>query len=280
MAASPIGIIAGQGRLPLAAARGIRAAGHPVAAVGLADQYDPRLPDLCDQFRPVGMTRLGKWIGTFQRWGVHEAVMVGRVAKASMYDPLRFVRQLPDWRAARIWFITTRRDKRPDAVMAAVADELAREGINLLDSTQYIPDLLAAPGAMTRTQPTRMCREDIAFALPLIQRLAELDIGQSLAVKDRDVVAVEAMEGTDAMIARAGSLCRVGWTLVKVAGPTQDLRFDAPTIGPRTIENMAAAGGRCIAVEAGRTILLDKPDLLAAADRAGIAIVGMAMDRE
>ncbi len=272
----PIGIIAGQGQLPVLTAQGIRAAGRSVVCVGLRDQYDPRLPELCDGFKAAGIIQIGRWVRLLRRWGAAEAVMVGRVAKVRMYDPFYLLRQMPDWRAARLWFVRLRHDRRNDAILGAVADELAREGITLLDTTRYIPQHLADEGVMTRTTPTDSQRADIAFSLPIVARMGDLDIGQSLAVKDREVVAVEAIEGTDRMIERAGQLCRRGgWTLVKVAKPKQDLRFDVPTVGPNTIENLKRHGGSSIAVEAGRTILLDKPQLIEAADRAGIAIVGV-----
>jgi DUF1009 family protein len=273
---APVGLIAGEGHLPIATARGIRAAGRRVVAVGLRYQFDPALPELCDAFSSAGIIQIGRWIRVLRRAGVTEAVMVGRVRKVRMYDPLYLVQQLPDWRAARLWFGRLRHDKRNDAILGAVADELASEGITLVDSTRYIPQELADEGVMTRSQPTAGHRADIAFALPIIQRMGDLDVGQSIAVKDREIVAVEAIEGTDRMIDRAGELCRRGgWTLVKIAKPGQDMRFDVPVIGIQTIRKMHTTGGTCIAVEAGRTIILDKPAALAEADRLGIAIMGI-----
>jgi UDP-2,3-diacylglucosamine hydrolase len=277
---TPIGLIAGQGRLPVLTAEGIRAAGRRVACVGLRDQFDGELPTRCDLFRPAGIIQLGKWIRTFRGWGVSEAVMVGRVKKLRMYDPLRLVRQLPDWRAAKLWYRTLRHDKRNDALLGAVADELADAGITLIDSTQYIPQQLADPGVMTRTRPTAAQQADIDFGLPIARQMGHLDVGQSIAVKDRDVIAVEAIEGTAAMIRRAGELCRAGkWTVIKLAKPNQDMRFDVPTVGLNTIEQMKACGASCLAVEAGKVILLDKEKLIEAADRAGIAVVGVTGER-
>ena len=272
----PIGLIAGQGRLPILTARGIRDAGRRVACVGLAGQFDGELPALCDDFKTAGLIRLGQWIRTLRRWGVEQAVMVGRVSKARIYDPLRVVRQLPDWRAAKLWYRVLRHDKRNDALLGAVADELKRGGVTLIDSTLYIPQHLADEGVMTRTQPSAGQRADIAFGLPIARRMGDLDVGQSIAVRDREVIAVEAIEGTDAMIRRAGELCRLGkWTLIKLAKPNQDMRFDVPVVGVQTIENLKANGATCLAVEAGKVILIDKPDVIAAADRAGVAVVGV-----
>lgn len=277
----PIGLIAGYGQLPLMVARGIREAGREVACVGLADQYEEELPPLCDLFAPAGMIRLGRWIKLLRKWGVSETVMVGGVRKVKMYDPYVAVRQMPDWRAAKLWYHVLRHDRRSASILTALADELKQGGITLIDSTRYIPEHMAGVGVLTRHQPSAAEQGDIDFALPIIHGLNELDVGQSIAVKDRDVIAVEAIEGTDRMIERAGGLCRKGgWTLVKTAKRDQDMRFDVPTVGPQTIENLKKHGGRCVAVEAGRVILVDKEQLLAQADAAGIAVVGITLDRD
>lgn len=271
----PIGLIAGGGRLPVLTASGIRAAGRRVACVGLKDQYDADLPGLCDHFDRAGIIRLGRWIKLLRRWGVREAVMIGRVKKARMFAPLRLWRQMPDWRAARLWYRVLRHDRRNHALLRAVADELAQGGITLVDSTRYIPDAMASIGVLTQRAPTADQLGDIEFGWPLAVRLNEMDIGQSVAVRDREVLAVEAIEGTDAMIRRAGELCRMGgWTLIKAAGPRQDMRFDVPTVGPQTIENLRAAGGACLVVEAGRVIIADKPRVMELAHKHGIVIVG------
>ena len=277
--APPIGLIAAGGRLPVATAAGIRQAGRAVACVALKGEYEPDLPEHCARFRTTGLIQLGKWIRTLRSWGVRELVMVGKVHKAQMYDPMLWFRYLPDFRAAKVWFGRLRHDKRPDQMLRAIADEFAAEGITMIDSTRYIPELLADPGVMTRGKLTTEQQGDIDFALPIVQRMGDLDIGQSVAVKDRDIIAVEAIEGTDAMIERAGALCKRGqWTLVKLAKPHQDMRFDVPTVGPRTIEQMKTHGATCLAVEAGKTILLDKPRFLEAAHAAGIAVVGIEVD--
>jgi hypothetical protein len=275
-AAQPIGLIAGGGLLPILMARGIHAAGRKVACVGLRDQFDAELPGLCDQFGVAGIAKIGRWVRLLRGWGVHEAVMVGKVQKTQMYAPLLFLRYLPDWRGIRIWYVKTRSDRRTDRLLGALADDLASCGINLMDTTKYIPEHLADAGPMGRCKPAAASQGDIEFALPIVRRMGDLDIGQAIAVKDREVIAVEAIEGTDAMIQRAGQLCRAGkWVLVKLAKPRQDMRFDVPTVGVRTIEALQKAGATCLAVEAGKVILLDKPAFLSAADRAGIAVVGV-----
>ena len=202
--------------------------------------------------------------------------MVGGVTKTRMHDPLRVIRNLPDWRAINLWYRRLRHDRRNATVLAALTDELQRNGISLVDSTTYITDHLATPGAMGSVQPTAEQRGDIDFAWPMLQQAVELDIGQSMAVRERDVIAVEAVEGTKAMIARAGELCRKkGWTLLKTAKADHDRRADVPSVGVETIEQMDQARGGCIALGAGRVILIDKPKVIEAADRAGIALVGV-----
>lgn len=277
MSGAPIGLIAGQGRLPVLVAENMRRAGRSVVCVGLRHNYDAAaLTPLCDRIAPAGITRPSRWIRLLRGAGVSEAVMVGRVAKARMHDPLRIVRNLPDLRAIRLWYRVLRHDRRSAAVLAAVADELASEGVTLIDSTTYIPEHMAVVGPMGRVQPTPDQEADVTFGWPLLQQLLGLDIGQSAAVRDRDVIAVEAVEGTDEMIRRAGELCRTkGWTLLKSASDTHDNRADVPTIGVHTIEHAAACGARCIAVGAGRVILVDKPEVIAAADAKGIALVGV-----
>jgi hypothetical protein len=272
----PIGLIAGGGRLPVLEARGIRAAGREVVCVGLLGQYDDDLPGHCDRFAVSPVIRLNKWVRLLRRWGVREAVMVGLVRKERfMYDPLRMVRQLPDWRAAKLWFRTLRHDRRDQSMLTAVADELRRCGVTLIDTTRYIPEHLAGAGCMTRREPTAAQCADIDFGLPILLRMNELDVGQSIAIKECDVIAVEAIEGTDRMIERAGQLCRAGgWTLIKGPRPDKDMRFDVPTIGVQTIEKLKAGGAACLAVASGKVILTDKPAVLAAADKAGIAVYG------
>ncbi len=275
-ASNNLGLIAGQGQLPLIVARGMKQAGKSVCAVGLRDQFDAQLPPLCDQFHSAGVFQIGRWIRLLRRSGVEQAVMVGRVAKIRMHDPLRLIRQLPDWRAVNIWYRRLRHDRRNAALLAAVADELQSSGITLIDSTTYIPDHLADPGPMGSITPSPQQQDDIDFAWPLLEKMVQLHIGQSIAVRERDVIAVEAVEGTDGMIKRAGELCKAkGWTLLKTAAQDHDMRADVPTIGLETVELVAAHGGRCIAVGTSRVILIDKPKVLETADRLKVAIVGV-----
>lgn len=273
------GLIAGSTKLPLLVARGMRARGERVVCVGLRRHYDAALPTLCDEFHEAGMLQLGRWIRVLRRAGATQATMVGAVSKRRVYDPwfpLSALRDMPDWRTVDLWYRRLRHDRRSGALLSAVADELAKGGVHLVDSTHYIPEHLATEGTMGRTEPSGLAAGDVEFGWPLLEKVSALDIGQCISVRGRDVVAVEAIEGTDALIERTGKLCRSpGWTLLKTARAGHDMRADVPTVGLRTIERMAAAGAGCLAIGVGRVILVDKPAVLAAADRAGIAIVGV-----
>ncbi|GMV24972.1 MAG: hypothetical protein AMXMBFR58_10030 [Phycisphaerae bacterium] len=274
---TPVGLIAGGGQLPILVARGLRDAGHPVHALGLFRQYEAELPVLCSSFREVGVLKVGTWGRILARMGVRHAIMVGRVDKAKiMHDPFRIVRNIPDVRTVIAWYKHLRQDHRSHAVLSAIAEELDRCGVALLDSTAPIPDELATPGLMTKRRPTSEQMQDVEFVWPMLTQILRLDIGQALAVRERDVVAVEAVEGTDRMIQRVGQICRAkGWTLCKGARAGHDRRSDVPTVGTRTIENMAANGAGCLALAAGDVIMLEKQKVLDLADELGIAVVGV-----
>ncbi len=272
-----VGLIAGQGRLPFMVADGARAAGKRVVCVGLADQADPELAKHVDVFHWVGLVKLGQWMRKLRREGVTETIMVGRVSKRQMYTPMRIIRYLPDWRALRLWYGRLRvKDKRNDSLLCALADELASGGIILDDSTKYCQEHLAKEGVMTQRQPSDFEHKDIEFGWEIVKRMGDLDIGQAIAVKEREVIAVEAIEGTDEMIQRAGSLCKAGgWTLIKTAKPNQDMRFDVPTVGPGTIENLKKNHAKCLVIEAGKTLIVDMEETIKLADKYKIAIIGM-----
>lgn len=272
----PIGLIAGEGRLPVLEAAGIRAAGRRVVCVTIGERYDHDLPGLCDGFARAGVARPGQWIKLMKRWGAQQAVMVGVVKKTRMYDPIRLVRSLPDLRAIRLWYRVLRHDRRSQTLLTALANELSTNGVELIDTTRYIPDHMATPGVLTRKQPSTQQMSDITFGWPILMQMNDLDIGQAIAVKDRDVIAVEAIEGTDGMIRRAGGLCKSGgWVLIKGPKPDKDRRFDVPTVGVTTIETLKASGGSCLAIASGSVILAEKDQVIAAADKAGIAVVGI-----
>lgn len=271
-----LGLIAGEGRLPFLVAGGARRAGLKVVCVGLADAAENALAGEVDVFYRVALARPGAWIRKLRKHGVTRTIMVGRVPKPRLHTPWRIVRYLPDWRAFRIYYWRLRtRTKLNDSLLSAVADELATGGIILENSTMYCTEHLAEAGLMTRTKPPSSVDADIEFGWEIVKKLGELDIGQAVAIKEKEVIAVEAIEGTAAMIERAGRLCRAGgWTLIKTSKPRQDMRFDVPCVGPDTIRSLADNGARCLVVEAGKTIILDRPETVQLADKLGIAVLG------
>ncbi len=272
---APLGLIAGEGVFPVLVARGARAAGRKVVCAAFSGHAWPELDRECDIFKWVGILRPNQWIRLLREQGCHEAIMVGRVQKGQLYDRWRYLRYIPDWRAIRLFWRAIRRDKRPQAILQAIVDELSAQGITLIDSTIYCAEHVVTPGVMTRRQPTESQWRDIHLGYEICSAISRYDIGQSIAVLDRDVIAVEALEGTNAMIERAGKLCKVGgWTLVKVANARQDMRVDVPTVGTTTIEKLAAARASCLVLEPGKTVILEKPKVLELAERHKIAIVG------
>ncbi|MCK4602965.1 MAG: UDP-2,3-diacylglucosamine diphosphatase LpxI [Phycisphaerae bacterium] len=275
----PVGLIAGFGRPPFLVAKGVRKAGKPLVILGLRGLASSRLKYLADEFIWCSITRIGRWLSVLRSRGVHEAVMMGGVRKKEIYSPLRLLRYIPDFRTARLWYLRVRKDKRDNAVLLAVADELRDAGIELVSCVKYCKEHLADDGLMTRTSVPRAVAEDVEFGWEIARASATLDIGQAIAVKERDIIAIEAMEGTDAMIRRAGRVCRVGgWTLIKVARPKQDMRFDVPTVGPSTISRLKDAKSACLVIEAGKTLIVDKPATLALADKLKIAVIGKRAD--
>ncbi len=272
-----VGLIAGGGRLPFLVAAGARRHGLRVVCVGLTGYVDKPLAGEVDVFHPVAVARPGSWLRKLRRHGVTRAIMVGRVTKSHLFTPWRILQYLPDWRAFRIFYWRLRgKSIQTDTLLSALADELAAGGVVLENSTMYCQDSLAEPGVMTRRKPPSQVEHDIEFGWPLAKKLGELDIGQAIAVKEREVIAVEAIEGTAEMIRRAGQHCKAGgWTLIKTAKPKQDMRFDVPCVGPDTIRDLAAGGGTCLVIEAGKTLILDKSQTLDLANQLGVAVVGV-----
>lgn len=274
--ADPLGLIAGEGVFPVLVADGARAAGRRVVCAALSGHAWDDLREHVDVFKPVGVLRLNMWIDTLRDGGCKEAIMVGRVAKSQMYDRWRYLRYIPDSRTVRLFWNVWRHDKRPQAFLQAVIDELAGAGIQLIDSTQYSPEHLTTPGVLTKKQPTGQQWRDIAAGYDVCRKISQMDIGQCIAIIDRDVIAVEALEGTNLMIERAGKLCpKGGWTLIKVSNTYQDMRVDVPSIGTTTIEKLHAAKCACVVLDAGKTIMLEKAKVIELANRYKMAIVGM-----
>jgi UDP-2,3-diacylglucosamine hydrolase len=274
--AGPIGLIAGSGRFPILFALAARQQGLPVACVGIRYEASPELRDLCDSFEWVGVAKLGRMIRAFKRARAERIVMAGKVTKNVIYTPWRIVQLCPDLRTFQWWYRRTRADNRDDSILLSLIGEFERDGMNFASALDFCPEILVKEGILTRRAPTHAEQKDIEFGWTLAKEMGRLDVGQSVAVKELATLAVEAIEGTDRCIERAGHFCRSGgWSLVKVAKPQQDMRFDVPTIGVTTIENLHRAGAKVLAIEAGKTILLDEPDVIALADRYGLSIVAI-----
>ena len=276
-----LGLIAGNGRFPFLLLDAARAHGLSVVVAAIKEETDPEIdaratadPEIRVHWMSLG--ELSRLIETFQAAGVTRAVMAGQVKHTQIFSSIR-----PDWRLAKLLLNLRRRNT--DMLLGAVAKVLADEGIELISSTHYLEPLLAKPGVLTQRAPTEDERNDIAYGRTVARALATYDLGQTVVIAAQACVAVEAMEGTDATIERAGTLMRRvndptstlsrALTVVKVAKPNQDMRFDVPVIGVATIETMIRSGATCLAVEAGRTLLFDAAAILAAADQAGIALV-------
>jgi DUF1009 family protein len=276
-AATPVGLIAGAGKFPVAFAAKARALGIPVVTIGLRNLASKELIGLSNRFHWCGIGRMGAVIRRLKRSRVREVVMAGKVHKAALFGPWGILHMLPDLRALRFWFNRMRRDNKDDTLLLSVIAEFEKDGLRFGSALDYCPELLVRAGLLTRRRPTAAEEKDIAFGWELAKEMGRLDVGQSVAVRGRAVLAVEAIEGTDQAIARAGQLSRqAGFVVVKVAKPQQDMRFDVPTVGVATIETMHQAGGRVLAVEADKTILLDEAETIALADRYGIVVVALA----
>jgi UDP-2,3-diacylglucosamine hydrolase len=272
-----IGLIAGGGRLPILVAQGAQQAGYRVICTGLGDNPEPQLAEIADFYAAVPIARPGAWIRKLKKNGATSAIMAGRVRKEKLFTPWRILRYLPDWRAFRIYYWRLRKKNKTDqTILQAIADELASGGIILQDSTKFCGEYLADKGVMTEIGPSGGIQEDIEFGWEIVKKISQTGIGQAIAVREKTVIAVEAVEGTEKMIERAGQFCKKGgWTLLKASKPDQDWRFDVPCAGPETIKSLNANGGKCLVVEAGRTIIIDKPQTIALANQLGIAIIGL-----
>ena len=267
-----LGLIAGNGRFPFLVLEAARAAGHDVAIVAIKEEAFPELAEAASRhgassIQWVSLGQLGKCISALKAAGVAEAVMAGQVKHVKLFADI-----VPD--LTLLGVLMRLKAKNTDALIAGVADALRDHGIELLDSTTFLAPLMAGAGVLTRRAPSDDEQADLEFGRRMADAIAGLDIGQTIAVKSAAVVAVEAMEGTDAVIARAGELAGAGVRIVKVAKPKQDMRFDVPVVGVSTIAGMARAGATALSVDAGKTLMIDGDAILKAADDAGIAIVG------
>lgn len=263
------GLIAGSGRFPILALETARSLGHEVVAVGIEGEATREIEPLAARSYWVTIGELGKLIDILKREGVREVIMAGQVKHVSIFSSIR-----PDWRLAKL--LASLRQFNTDALIGGVAKVLADEGIELGDSTRLLKPLLAGAGVLTRRRPDKDEERDIAYGRRIADALAGFDVGQSVAVANKACVAVEAMEGTDAMLRRAASLAAGHpLRLIKVSRRRRHLQFDVPVAGPGTIATMRETNTTALAVDAGRTLLLDREQMLSAAEAAGVTIIGM-----
>ncbi len=272
-----LGLIAGNGRFPLLVLDAARARGAEVVVAAIKEETFPEIERHgAAAVHWMSLGELGKLIDTFKREGVSRAIMAGQVKHKQIFSGIQ-----PDWRMAKLLFSMATRNT--DSLIGAVAKVLADEGITLLDSTAYLEPLLARPGVLTRRAPSEQEKKNIEYGRAVARHLARYDIGQTVVIADSACVAVEAMEGTDAAIVRAGEIMKGlegtastlsrALTVVKVAKPGQDMRFDVPVVGVATIETMTRAGATALALDAGKCLLLDGGAIVQAADAAGITVV-------
>lgn len=261
------GLIAGNGQFPFLVVQGARASGASVAVVAIKEETDPHIDEVAENVTWVGIGQLGKMISFFKKNKVEKVIMAGQVKHVQIFSGA-----MPDVRMVKMLWKLPRRNT--DALIGGVADELAKEGIELIDSTHFIKDQLAPAGVLTKRKPSDTERENIEYGLHIAGELGRLDLGQTVVVRAKACVAIEAMEGTDATIRRAGELAKGRLTVVKVAKPDQDMRFDVPVVGVPTIQAMIDAGATCLSVTAGETLIFDREEMLALANKHKIAIVG------
>ncbi len=283
MAQVSLGLIAGNGRFPFLLLEAARASGLRVVVAAIQEETDPEM-DLRAAADPDGVRvhwlslgELSRLIETFHREGISQAVMAGQVRHKQIFSSIR-----PDWRLGKL--LLNLRSRNTDMLLGAVAKVLGDEGITLLSSTSFLEPMLASDGVMTARAPDAVEQDDLLYGQQVARAIAGFDLGQTVVIAGGACVAVEAMEGTDATIARAGALLGAmegdastlsrRLTVVKVAKPQQDMRFDVPVVGVTTIATMTAAGATCLCVEAGRTLLFDREGMVRAADAAGISILG------
>jgi DUF1009 family protein len=267
-----LGLIAGNGRFPFLVLDAARHAGYEVTVVAIKEEAFPDLESVAARspvapLHWVSLGQLGKCIGVLKNAGVTQAVMAGQVKHTKLFSDI-----VPDM--TLLGLVMKLKSRNTDALISGVADVLRDHGIELVDSTAFLTPLLAKPGVLTSRQPTDDERVDLEFGYRIADAIAGLDIGQTIAVKAAAVVAVEAMEGTDLVIARAGQLAGSGVRIVKVAKPNQDMRFDVPVVGVSTIEAMKKAGATVLSVDASKTLMIDGEAIIRTADEAGITIVG------
>src|SRR4026207_765205 len=262
------GLIAGNGKFPFMVVEGARRSGVEIVVAGIREETDPEIERLAHRVKWVGIGQLGRMIRYFKEEGVEQAIMAGQVKHVQIFS-----RAVPDARMLKMLLKLPRRNTT--SLIGAVAAELASEGIDLIDSTFFLQDYLPQPGNLTQRQPNAAATADIEYGLEIANEMARLDLGQTIVVRGKACVAIEAMEGTDETIRRAGRLVQRRLTVVKIAKPNQDMRFDVPVVGVPTIEAMVEAGATCLCITAGKTLMFDRKEMIGTADKQRIAIVAV-----
>jgi len=262
------GLIAGNGRFPFLVIEGARRAGVSLSVAAIREETDPEIERIADQVIWVGIGQLGKMIRFFKSEGVERAVMAGQVKHVQIFSGA-----IPDARMLKMLLKLPRRNT--ESLIGGIADELQSEGIELIDSTYFLTENLPAKGVLTRRSPDRHEQENIDYGLEVAHGIAHLNLGQTIVIRAKACVAVEAMEGTDAVIRRAGQLVRGRLTVVKLAKPDQDMRFDVPVVGLPTVAAMIEAGATCLCLTAGKTLMFDREDMMKVANKHRIAIAAV-----
>ena len=280
MTREPLGLLAGAGHFPIHVAAKAREQGWPVVCLGIRGAADPALAQVADRYFWTGLKQFGKMARLFRANGVRQWTMAGKINKArGLNAKWRMLAEPPDWQFLRFWFARRHRDNRDDSFLLDFIAHLNAGGLECMSALEVCPDLLVRPGLLTKRRPTIAECEDVRFAWSIAREMGRLDVGQSVMVREKAVLAVEAIEGTDQAILRAGQLCpRGGFVIVKVAKPQQDMRFDVPTVGPSTIETMVRAGARVLAIEARRTILLQQEQTIELANRRDLSLISLSAE--
>lgn len=263
------GLVAGNGNFPFLVVEGARKAGQKLVVAAIKEETDKRIEEVADKVQWVGIGQLGKMIKFFKSEGVEKAIMAGQVKHVQIFTTSAF----PDWRMAKMLYNLPRRNT--DSLIGGIADEMARDGIELIDSTFFIQDHLAQEGVLTKRKPNEFEQGNIAYGLHIANEIARLDLGQTIVVRANACVAIEAMEGTDETIRRAGKLAKGKLTVVKVAKPNQDMRFDVPVVGVPTIQTMIESGATCLSLTANKTLIFDREAMLDLANRNKICVVAV-----
>ncbi|PYS68976.1 MAG: DUF1009 domain-containing protein [Acidobacteria bacterium] len=263
-----LGLIAGNGRFPFMVLEGARASGAQVAVAAIREETDPAIEKLADSVKWIGIGQLGRMIRFFKDEGVEKAIMAGQVKHVQIFS-----RAVPDARMLKVLLRLPRRNT--DSLIGAIANELQSEGIELVDSTYFLQNDLPKPGVLTRRQPDKHEQEDVEYGLEIARGFAHLDLGQTIVVRGKACVAIEAMEGTDETVRRAGLLVKRKLTVVKLAKPNQDMRFDVPVVGVPTLRTMVEAGATCLCLTAGKTLMFDREEMLRFANENKLAIVAV-----